>query len=274
MLGLEKGVFFGDIRRYCQGDNITSCITNYEKGDWSANLKHFHHHPNIFYIVQGSVRQTWSNCTSEKRAGSLCYYPAGAPHQNERKTFPSQSLNIEIELDLLNYYDLTEAVVEAAISRNPMSSFLMLQIYQELIANDSLTSTSVKIQLLHLISQSEKLINFKVWPQWLKNLDALLHDRWYENLSLEELSNAVGVHPITISKYFSRYFNCTLGQYLRKLKVQHSLILINQNVNLTEVAFQCGFADQSHFIRNFKKYTGLLPSQYRKIFVTGKICSI
>lgn len=274
MIGLEKGTFFGDIRKYCHGDFITSCITDYHEDDYSANEEHFHYHPNIFYILHGTVQQKWSHSKTEKGAGSLCYYPAGSPHQNERKTFPSQSLNIEIEFNLLKQYDLREELVEVAIARNPSTQFLMLRIHQELVANDSLSSTSIKMQLLDLLTKSEKLINLNTWPQWIKTLYSILHDRWYENLSLAELSDAVGVHPITISKYFSRYFKCTLGQYLRKLKVERSLQLIKQNNSLTKVAFQCGFADQSHFTRNFKLLTGILPSEYRRIFMPGKDHSI
>lgn len=274
MIGLEKGTFFGNIRKYCHGDFITSCITDYRVDDYSASEEHFHYHPNIFYIIHGTVHQKCSHSKTEKRAGSLCYYPAGSPHQNERKTFPSQSLNIEIELDLLLQYDLSEEQVEFAIAKNPSSQFLMLRIYQELIANDSLSSSSIKMQLLDLLTRSEDLRSPHMWPQWIRTLYSILHDRWYENLTLAELSDAVGVHPITISKYFSRYFKCTLGQYLRKLKIERSLYLIKQNISLTEVAFQCGFADQSHFTRNFKLLTGILPSEYRRIFMPGKDHSI
>jgi AraC family transcriptional regulator len=34
---------------------------------------------------------------------------------------------------------------------------------------------------------------------------------------------------------------------------------------LTEIAFECGFADQSHFIRSFKNYYEVTPSEYRKL---------
>jgi len=93
-----------------------------------------------------------------------------------------------------------------------------------------------------------------------------LHDNWATNFSLKELSATVHIHPVTISKNFTRYFGCTLGEFIRKYRIEKALYMIRTtNSNLTEIALSCGFTDQSHFIRTFKKYTGTLPLHYRKI---------
>lgn len=96
-------------------------------------------------------------------------------------------------------------------------------------------------------------------------LKQLLHDKWNEVLSLQEIAGLVGAHPVTISKNFRKYFHCTLGTYQRRLKIEKSIDLIkNSTLSLSEIAFYCGFTDQSHFIRNFKELTGFLPKDYRK----------
>ncbi|HWK05009.1 MAG TPA: AraC family transcriptional regulator [Puia sp.] len=93
-----------------------------------------------------------------------------------------------------------------------------------------------------------------------------MNDRWNELLSLQDLSVVVGVHPVTISKHFSRYFNCTLGQYMRKLRINKAISLVKSSgTSLTDISYECGFADQSHFIRTFKHMTGFLPMQYQRL---------
>jgi AraC family transcriptional regulator len=80
------------------------------------------------------------------------------------------------------------------------------------------------------------------------------------------LSRATEKHSITISKHFRKYFSCTLGKYLRKLKVEKSIPLIkNSPMSLTEIALHCGFAEQSHFTRSFKQMTSFLPKDFRNI---------
>ena len=73
------------------------------------------------------------------------------------------------------------------------------------------------------------------------------------------------LHPVTLSRQFHNYFSCTLGEYIRKLKIAKAITLIKSTKNpLTEIAYQCGF-DQSHFIRSFKQLTGFLPMSFRKL---------
>lgn len=53
---------------------------------------------------------------------------------------------------------------------------------------------------------------------------------------------------------------------MRKLKVEKSLRLIKAaRLSLTGVAHERGFSDRSRFTRTFKRFTGFLPSQYKKL---------
>jgi AraC family transcriptional regulator len=53
---------------------------------------------------------------------------------------------------------------------------------------------------------------------------------------------------------------------MRRLKIEKSLYLLkDSSFSLTEIAAECGFSDQSHFIRTFKQLTGFLPNSYKKI---------
>ncbi|NRF37524.1 helix-turn-helix transcriptional regulator [Pedobacter sp. LMG 31643] len=49
---------------------------------------------------------------------------------------------------------------------------------------------------------------------------------------------SAGVHPVTVSKYFNRYFGMGFGKYRRQLKVERAIHLIaTGNVSLTEVGY-------------------------------------
>jgi AraC family transcriptional regulator len=74
------------------------------------------------------------------------------------------------------------------------------------------------------------------------------------------------VHPVHLSRCFPKYFNTTVGDYLKKLRIEQAAgFLTKADVSLTQVSYECGFADQSHFIRSFKQAVGVTPLQYRKI---------
>lgn len=67
-------------------------------------------------------------------------------------------------------------------------------------------------------------------------------------------------------KQFERLFNELIGanpkEYARIVRFQKSLKLLQhdfENINLAQLAYQCGYADQSHFIREFKQFSGYTP---------------
>ncbi len=67
------------------------------------------------------------------------------------------------------------------------------------------------------------------------------------------------------SKHFRKYFSCTLGEYRRRLMVKQSIPLIRESrLSLSEIAYSCAFADQSHFIRTFRQVTGFRPKDFRR----------
>ncbi len=89
-------------------------------------------------------------------------------------------------------------------------------------------------------------------PNWVGLQLDFLHDNWDNKITLNEIAFVANVHPVTISKYFHKYFAATFGEYLRKLKIEKALSLIKASViTLTSIAYECGFADQSHFIHTF-----------------------
>ncbi len=74
---------------------------------------------------------------------------------------------------------------------------------------------------------------------------------------------------------FERKFKAEIGllpkQFARIIQFQKSISILNESnfEKLTEVGFDSGFNDQSHFIRTFKNYTGQTPSYFLKQNLRG-----
>jgi AraC family transcriptional regulator len=95
----------------------------------------------------------------------------------------------------------------------------------------------------------------------------MLQDQFAENLSLQEIACAVGVHPAHLARSFRQHFHCTVGDYLRNLRIEQSRhVLATSDTPLSEIALDMGYSDQSHFTTAFKRHTGISPGQYRKLF--------
>ncbi|MEI9809920.1 MAG: AraC family transcriptional regulator [Bacteroidota bacterium] len=132
-----------------------------------------------------------------------------------------------------------------------------------------LSTRSLLLQILALmISRNTPAAGKK--PAWVYKINEILHDQFLDTLTLDYLSGIADIHPVHLSRDFPRYFNCSFGEYIRKLKVEKSLSLIpDKKTALTEIAYECGFSDQSHFTRCFKEINGITPSAYRKILLAN-----
>lgn len=265
MQSLSKGKYMGKVAKKLNvGGNIFSTtyyFENNENCDW-----HYHENPHISFIFEGEdYSESIYSSSNKSFENGVTFYHAGEKHRWVKQGPFSKSANIELGSGFYNKNNLSESQLNAAITRSIDTKFLMLKIQQEILLNDQTSSTCIQTLLFELVSQSNKTFG-NATPKWVSRLDEILDDRWNENLSLKELSIETGVHPITISKHFRKYFSCTLGEYLRKLKVNKSISLIkNSDLTLTDIAFQCGFSDQSHFTRTFKSYVGFLPKNFRNI---------
>lgn len=105
-------------------------------------------------------------------------------------------------------------------------------------------------------------------PVWVQQLRESIQDQIDTNYSLNlgEMSKGLSLSSSYISREFSKYFDSlSFGEYIRKLRVDKSKELLNSSsYTFAEVAYLTGFSDQSHFIRVFKRATGMTPSIYRK----------
>jgi AraC family transcriptional regulator len=83
---------------------------------------------------------------------------------------------------------------------------------------------------------------------------------------LSGLAQSVGVHPVTLARAFRHAFGCTVGEYVRSLRIERAAHQLAQTeLSLAEIALGAGFSDQSHFSNLFRHHTGLSPSKFRRL---------
>lgn len=253
----------GKVLETTQAKGISARPTVYSEND-DSDVPHYHETSYLTFVLQGGALAKKRMDEVECFPGTLTFYHAGEPHQCLHQADFTKSINFEIEPIFYLENELSEAVLDSSIKQNPSVKFAMLKIYKELLVKDEFSDSSIEMSLLSLVDSKKALENER--PSWINKITELLNDKWNEEVTLQDLASFADVHPITVSKHFSKYFACTFGEYRRRQKVEKALQLIRTSkLSLTEIAYKCGFFDQSHFIRTFKKLTGFLPKHYENL---------
>ncbi len=94
---------------------------------------------------------------------------------------------------------------------------------------------------------------------------AYIRDHYQESITNKRLANLAHLSLRAFERKFLAEFHLTPQKYLRRLRLQMaSRALVFANQTLAEVAHACGFADQSHFTREFRRHFGRTPREYRE----------
>lgn len=99
---------------------------------------------------------------------------------------------------------------------------------------------------------------------------ACLRDRYGSPLTNHELARLANMSVRAFERKFHSAFHLTPQKYLRRLRLHMAgRILAYTGRPLADVAASCGFADQSHFTREFRRHFGTTPKEYRAIYAAS-----
>lgn len=82
------------------------------------------------------------------------------------------------------------------------------------------------------------------------------------NIEIKTLANQLNISPKTIERVFVKRLGVTPKKYSRILRFSMAVKLLNSKEKFTGISYECGFFDQMHFIKDFRKITGMTPSDY------------
>jgi AraC-like DNA-binding protein len=92
-------------------------------------------------------------------------------------------------------------------------------------------------------------------------INELKQEDFFDNI--ENVASRYGITSRYLQKLFLQYTGLTPKLFSKINRFQNSLLLVSkQNESLTSIAYECGYFDQSHFIREFKYFTGHTPSAF------------
>lgn len=103
---------------------------------------------------------------------------------------------------------------------------------------------------------------------------ALMTRRLGQSITNTEMARTTGMSARAFERSFAREYGLAPQQYLKRLRIQTACrLLVDTRESIAHIGLRCGFADQSHLTREFRRVTGLTPGSYRETYAAANIPS-
>jgi len=242
---------------------ISSAGVNYEVTPkqyifLKAGEEHFGFKPSIdklsYFWVHFQVAEVLKVYSEEKLLESL-------PRVSD-----SQQQNIYIMPELGKIYMVEKVpllynqLLDFARHENPYSSQ---------IANYALSILVMEISQEYLDQQNKEKKNI---PPSIARIMEWIQANCYQPISVASIAKEFGYNADYLSTLFKKTAKNSLTHYINKSRVDIAKsILLHYDISIKEAAYSCGFSDEKYFMKTFKTFENMTPTQYKQAFTKKKI---
>lgn len=252
-------------------------------------LWHYHQELELIYINKGRGKRYIGSHISYFNKGELILIGAYLPHYSFIDPVEKGQKKISIQLregfpgvSLLMFPEMMPVKALLERVRKGVSFFGQTKrdVGKKIEALGSLTPLDRFIGFLDILrdlslSEEYKVLNssgyqLEITPQdneRLSDIFNFVRENFKRQISLNEIAEETSMTPPSFARYFKKNTGKTFTQFVNEYRLVHaSKLLAEKPTSITDICFESGFNNFSHFNKLFKEYTGQSPSDYRKEF--------
>lgn len=233
---------------------------------------HWHEEMQIEAIEEGPGCLAFRGREHVTEPGSLLLVPAGEVHTN-RHTTPAgctyRVMNLAPDLIARTFGGVRSFSTREPVVTDPRLFRLFVATHARLEESPSRLAGDVLLlrMLAEVFQRTSRLRRFEGYGRaerlGVRRVREFLNQHYADNVSLEDLSRVANLSPYHLHRVFTREVGMSPHAFLVTVRVAKAKTLVYQGRPLRVVAAETGFSDQSHFTREFKRYTGLTPGAFR-----------
>jgi AraC family transcriptional regulator len=229
--------------------------------------RHAHGYATISCVLKGSCTEIVGHSAYECGPNSVILKPAGEVHSNQYGRAGAKCLLIAVKPQGREMIRMFSRILDYTVHvQRGTLSVLAMRVYREFRTMDSASALSIEGLVLEIMGEATRHgleISSPTPPSWLREARELIEGHFTEPISLFNVAASVGVNPAYLSRMFRKHYRCTVGAYVRRLRLDYASEKIARCTDsLADIAIAAGFYDQSHFTHAFKLHTGVTPAEF------------
>jgi AraC-like DNA-binding protein len=267
------------------GSSFTLRVFN-ESNQNTPRFYHFHPELELIYVKGGSGKRHIGNHLSCYQDGELVLMGSGLPHAGftDRMTRNESEVVVQMREDFLGkaFFDIPEMKsIQQLFERAKLGISYYGETKKEIGSRiEKLEEMDQFSRLLELLSilkhmaetEEYELLNanefaLEVKPQdndRINDIYDFVHSNFTRSISLDEIAEEVNMTVPAFCRYFKKQSGKTFTKFVNEFRVVHACkLLIEEPKSITDIAFESGFNNFSHFNKLFKEKTNMSPSAYR-----------
>lgn len=258
--------------RVIEGDRFLCTVARFAGGDYLP--PHIHERPTFAVMLEGgfdldltspAIRRRHLPCTP----GTVFVEPAGERHANAIAEEGASVVVIQPDpADEELWGPFAPLLERVHHFRHGPVALDARRLAAEVRRADDLSPLAVEALALQMLVEAGRRPESEPGgdrPAWLARVDEYVHERFREAPRISDVAEVADVHPSHLASVFRDAYGVPLGTYLRRLRAEWCADrLAATDRSLSALAYAAGYADQSHFTREFKRWTGWTPAAYRE----------
>jgi AraC-like DNA-binding protein len=170
--------------------------------------------------------------------------------------------NVLFAVSLLHLSELHQHMRQYQCAREEAACAL------KLATDKKLDRLSAEARGLLLAVESDSSCHSRSKNPNVQRVGNLIKDNPHQKLSLKQMARATNVSSSRLSHVFKTETGTSPAKYMKSARMHKARSLLETtSLSVKEITFMIGLADESHFVREFKKTYGLTPARYRKRFL-------
>ncbi|QBN18333.1 AraC family transcriptional regulator [Flavobacterium nackdongense] len=237
---------------------LGNSITTFQAGDLlliGSNLPHFMKSDDAYHLGNTDLRVKGTIIQFEK---DFMYYAVNNyPHFIKIKNLLQESQR-GIYFAAANFPKLQDLIEKIPLENGLNQLMLFLEILKEMSETENrqtISTTDFVNETIYDTARIDKVMSF-------------LNKNYTRNISLEEISSFAAMNTAAFCRYFKSKTGKSFKNYILDMRIGYACkLLLMEDIGISQLSSKCGFETISHFNKTFKKNTGLVPSQYRKMML-------
>lgn len=224
---------------------------------------HAHETHGVSVVLRGILEETSGRASEQATAGSVVIKPAGTVHANRFGPRGARLLAIEFAPGV---FDDGGIMARWRWQRALPALAAVSRVAEALVREAHADPAGAENVALDLLAALDHSSGSGGAPAWVRAVRDRLEDDPGGPHRVRELAREAGVHPVYLARRFRRHYGCSVVEYAGRTRLQAAVrALADGGRPLSEVALECGFADQSHLTRALRAATGFTPARFRRL---------